>query len=62
MNDALEFHLYGLRGDSGNSAYERIGKSHLVPSLDFALLTRFATRKDQPQALKEFREILRGSR
>jgi Uma2 family endonuclease len=60
MDDAHEFRLYGLGGD-GNG-YERIGKSHLVPGLDFSVLTRFATRKDQPQAIKEFRETLRGSR
>ena len=58
VDDAHEFRLYAL----GESGYERIGKSRLVPGLDFAVLTRFVTRKDQPQAIKEFRETLRGSR
>ena len=34
--------------------YERIAQSELLPSLDVELVARFAERRDQPQALKEY--------
>jgi Uma2 family endonuclease len=40
--------------------YVRDERSALVPSLDFTLVARFATREDQPQALREMRDALRA--
>ena len=57
-DDVRAFRLYAL----GENGYEPIEKSRLVPGLDFAVLARFATRTDQPQAMKEFRETLRAGR
>jgi Uma2 family endonuclease len=51
------FKLHALR-DGG---CESIARSELVPGLDFALLGAFVTRKDQPAAIKEFREALRAT-
>jgi Uma2 family endonuclease len=53
--DDRGFRLYRL----GESGYEAIATSALVPSLDFALLARFVLRSDQPQAVREYRDALR---
>lgn len=50
------FQLYALRGDQ----YESIAGSELIPDLDFAMLARYATRVDQYDAVREFRDVLRG--
>jgi Uma2 family endonuclease len=47
--------VHVLRGD----AYVTAPRSELLPALDLALLTRFAERLDQPQALREYRDALR---
>lgn len=39
--------------------YARMERSKLLPELDFDVLARFAVRTDQPQALKEWREVIR---
>jgi Uma2 family endonuclease len=57
-DESRRFELFALT-DKG---YEPIATSRLVPGLVFELLARFVTRTDQPQALKEFREIVRGAR
>ena len=54
-DEAQAFRLYALRG----SGYEQIDASTLMPGLDVAMLARFVTRTDQPQAVKEFRDHLR---
>jgi Uma2 family endonuclease len=54
--DDDSFRLYRLRGQ----LYEAIERSELVPSLDFAILARFAVRLDQHQAVREFRDSLRA--
>ncbi len=41
-------------------AYAREARSALMPELDFELLAPFVVRTDQPQALKEWREVVRG--
>ncbi len=41
-------------------AYAREARSALMPELDFELLASFVVRTDQPQALKEWREVVRG--
>jgi Uma2 family endonuclease len=53
--DDQGFRLYRL----GESGYEAVAASALVPSLDFALLARFVLRSDQPQAVREYRDALR---
>jgi Uma2 family endonuclease len=60
MDDVREFRLYAL--SPGKDGYEPIAPSRLVHGLDFALLTRFATRVVQSQAMKKFREILHAPR
>lgn len=40
--------------------YQPIAASHLVPGLDLALLLRFATRPDQHQAIREYRDLVRA--
>jgi Uma2 family endonuclease len=50
------FAIHHLAGDR----YVLAEKSALVPTLDFALVARFATREDQPQALREMRDALRA--
>jgi Uma2 family endonuclease len=50
------FALHRLDGDR----YVSIDRSTFVPSLDYALIARFATREDQPQALRELRDALRA--
>lgn len=49
------FQLHALRGGS----YERIEASELIPSLDLAVIARFAVRPDQHTAVREFRDSLR---
>jgi Uma2 family endonuclease len=39
--------------------YRRVERSNLLPELEFELLARFVVRTDQPQALKEWREVAR---
>jgi Uma2 family endonuclease len=53
-NDA--FHLHALR----ISGYEAIRSSELVPSLDLEVLATFARRPDQHEAVKAYRDWLRG--
>lgn len=50
------FRLFAL----GEKGYEAVAKSRLIPDLDFELLARFARRVDQPQAVKEYRKVLRA--
>jgi Uma2 family endonuclease len=38
--------------------YRSIDRSRFLPELDFSLVTRFASREDQHEALKELRAIL----
>ena len=45
----------------GSSGYEAFESSALIPSLDFALLSRFVQRTDQPVAIREYRDALRGA-
>jgi Uma2 family endonuclease len=51
------FTVYVL-GSAG--AYAERRGSALVPGLDFAMLARYATREDTPQALREFEAEIRG--
>jgi Uma2 family endonuclease len=44
-----------LRGD----AYERGGRSELLPDFDLVLLARFAVEENQTQGVKAYREALR---
>lgn len=55
QNDS--FGLYRLEGEE----YERIERSALIPALDFDLLVRFAIRDDQHEAVREYRDLLRGA-
>jgi Uma2 family endonuclease len=50
------FSVFGLEG----GRYVRLERSTLVPTLDLAVIARFATREDQPQALRELRDLLRS--
>jgi Uma2 family endonuclease len=50
-------HAWVLKGES----WRRRAQSELLPSLDFKLLTRFASNDDMPAALKQFRALLRRS-
>ncbi len=52
------FSLYGLNPQTGG--YGPITCSGLVPSLDFAIIARYALRSDTPRALREFEAELRG--
>jgi Uma2 family endonuclease len=52
------FALYALDRDS--SQYTEITRSRLLPDLDFALVARYAIRRDTPQALREFERAIRG--
>jgi len=51
------FHLHALR----EGGYEPIAKSELLPGLDFDVLTRFAQRDDQHEAVKGYRDHLRSA-
>ena len=55
-DEAQAFRLYALRG----ARYEPIDASAFLPTLDMAMLARFVVRTDQPQAMKEFRDLLRA--
>jgi len=46
-----------LRGD----AYITATRSEALPTIDLALLARFADRVDQPRALREYRDALRAT-
>lgn len=46
-----------LRG----GAYVAATRSEVLPAVDLALLARFADRVDQPRALREYRDALRGA-
>ncbi len=50
------FRLFQLAG----GAYRPIAASELVPGLDLELLLRFATRADQHQAIREYRDLVRA--
>ncbi len=52
VNDGFE--LYQLVDNS----YVQVQTSSLIPELDFELLAKFARRRDQPQAVKEYRDAL----
>ena len=41
------------------TSYQRVDRSTVLPDLDFVQLARFVVRSDQPQALKEWREVIR---
>jgi Uma2 family endonuclease len=41
------------------ASYQRVDRSTALPDLDFVHLARFVVRTDQPQALKEWREVSR---
>lgn len=51
------FRLYLLE----DGRYQPAAESALVPTLDFVILSRFAIRADQHEAVREFRDLLRGS-
>jgi Uma2 family endonuclease len=51
-----EFHLHRL----GAAGYEAIASSIVVPELDIALLSTYARRADQHEAVLEFRDQLRA--
>ena len=46
----------------GKSGYRRAARSRFLRDLDFSVLARFVERADQPQALREYRALLRGAR
>lgn len=50
------FRLFKLVG----GAYQSIAASELVPGLDLEVLLRFATRPDQHQAIREYRDLVRA--
>jgi Uma2 family endonuclease len=50
------FEIYTLAG----AGYERRGRSALLPELDFTRLAALVERKDQTQAVREFRDALRA--
>jgi Uma2 family endonuclease len=50
--------VHVLRGDR----YVESARSEVLPTIDLALLTRFATRTDQSAALKEYRAAVRAAR
>ncbi|HKE13517.1 MAG TPA: Uma2 family endonuclease [Kofleriaceae bacterium] len=50
------FRLYQLVREE----YQAIDRSVLIPALDFTVLTRFASRADQHEAVREYRELLRA--
>lgn len=52
--ERLHFHLLGEGG------YVPANRSRLLPSLDPELLLRFLERRDQTQATREFRDLLRA--
>ncbi|WP_437677224.1 Uma2 family endonuclease [Sorangium sp. So ce131] len=52
------FHLHASRGEE----YEAIATSELLPELDLGELARFVRWPDQHEAVKAFRDSLRGTR
>jgi Uma2 family endonuclease len=54
--EAGAFRLHQLDGGE----YRAIERSALLPGLDLAVLTRFAVRDDQHQAVREYRDLLRA--
>lgn len=54
---AARITVHVLRG----GAYVTAPRSEALPSLDLALLARFAERLDQPRALREFRDAVRAT-
>jgi Uma2 family endonuclease len=52
------FHLHALRA----AGYEAVQASELLPDLDLDAVARFARLSDQHQAVKAFRDWLRGGR
>ena len=50
------FRLFAL----GASGYAEVSRSELLPSLDFDMLASFAEQADQHEALKSYRDQLRG--
>lgn len=54
------FRVFALReGSTSEPAYREIPRSELVPDLDFELLAAYASRPDQHQAVREYRDRLR---
>jgi Uma2 family endonuclease len=52
------FHLYALRA----GGYEAIGASEMLPDLDLDAVATFVRREDQHEAVRAFRDWLRGVR
>ena len=52
------FLLYAL--DRAAATYRVVQRSGLLPALDFAMITRYAIRRDTPQALRELAAELRA--
>ncbi len=50
------FSIHALHGD----VYVKVERSELLPMLDIELMARFVQRRDQPVALREYRETIRG--
>jgi Uma2 family endonuclease len=48
--------------DPETGAFRHAERSALVPSLDFAVVARYAVRTDTPQALREFESEMRSTR
>jgi hypothetical protein len=48
------FELHRLAGDH----YDRVERSGFLPELDFAMIARLATYKEQQDALDELRRLL----
>jgi Uma2 family endonuclease len=51
-----QFEIYHLRGKT----YEQIGQSEVLPSLDLAMLARYAIASDPLEAALEFREKIKS--
>jgi Uma2 family endonuclease len=46
----------------GSEGYHQASKSRFLTGLSFEQLAQFVERKDQPQALREYRALLRGAK
>jgi Uma2 family endonuclease len=55
IEDRFSIHLLGPGG------YASSPKSALIPSLDFDLLAEFVRRRDQPGAVRDYRDALRAA-
>jgi Uma2 family endonuclease len=53
-NAAFRIHLF----DEEAKSYRQTERSALLPTLDFAVLARYAVRSDTPQALRDFKATL----